>query len=101
MCRIDGCPGVDDGSDLRGRQIGECEIMIWRKGDHIAFACGRFRLQQARRKCWPALEMIRDGDLHIISPTHNHLAWVTRMQPARPSPRYSHLQIQMYFRTWD
>ena len=47
---VDLCPGVDDGQDLRGGEVGQGEVVRRGEGYHVAFAGDGFRAEEAGRE---------------------------------------------------
>lgn len=43
---VDVCPCFDDGNDVRGRHVGECDVMVGREADYVAFSRDAFGAEE-------------------------------------------------------
>ena len=46
MCGVDLCPGLDDGEDFCGGEVGEGDIVGWGERENVAFSCYRLGAQE-------------------------------------------------------
>ena len=80
MCSVDLGPCLDDWYDLGRRQVCQRLVVVFRKGDHVAFARHRFSLQQEGRQTASFRSVVRLLLLHGCIVIHkNESALILRV----------------------